>query len=315
VPFTLSLSAASTDVVTVDFNTIGGSATSDLDYEARVNGRVTFAPGQVVAVRRITTIQDSLVESDETFDLQLSNPVNVNIGQTSSTGTIVDDDTAGALPTISISDASIDEGGKVAFVVTLSESSTSVVTADFDTVGGSALSDVDYVARSGRVTFQPGVLSLTRRVTTIQDTDVESDEIFSMELSNPSNATIDDGVGTGTIIDDDSAPAGPDISISDATTTEGGKAAFTVSLSASSTDVITVDFNTVAGTATSGVDYQPRTNGRVTFQPGVVSAVRRVTTLQDTLVEGDENFTLELSNATNATILDSSGDGIILDDD
>jgi len=315
VPFTLSLSAASTDVVTVDFNTIGGSATSDVDYEARVNGRVTFAPGQVVAVRRITTIQDTLIESDETFDLQLSNPVNVNIDQTSSTGTIIDDDTAGTLPTISISDASIDEGGKVAFVVTLSESSTSVVTADFDTVGGSALSDVDYVARSGRVTFQPGVLSLTRRVTTIQDTDVESDEIFSMELSNPSNVTIDDGVGTGTIIDDDSAPAGPDISISDATTTEGGKAAFTVSLSASSTDVITVDFNTVAGTAASGVDYQPRTNGRVTFQPGVVSAIRRVTTLQDTLVEGDENFTLELSNATNATILDSSGDGIILDDD
>lgn len=316
VPFTFSLSAPSTDIVRVDFNTIGGTATSNVDYEARVNGRVTFSPGQVVAVRRVTTLQDTLIEADETFDLQLSNPSNANIDQISSTGTITDDDSAGALPTLSVSDASSDEGDKATFTITLSEASTSVVKVDFNTLAGTAVSDVDYQARfNGRITFQPGVLSLTRKVTTLQDTDIEADETYSLELSNPVNATINDGSGAGTIIDDDSAPAGPDISVSDASATEGGKAAFTISLSAASTEVVTVDFDTVAGSATSDVDYQSRSNGRVTFQPGVVSAIRRVTTIQDTLVEGSEDFSLELSNASNGVILDGTGNAVITDDD
>jgi len=63
--------------------------------------------------------------------------------------------------------------------------------------------NADYTPRSGRPTFQPGNTRLTRTITTLDDSAVEDDEIFTMLLSNPSNASILQSTGVGTIINDD----------------------------------------------------------------------------------------------------------------
>ena len=90
---------------------------------------------------------------------------------------------------------------------------------------------------------------------------------------------------------------------------------FTVSLSGPQPAPVTVDFATADGTATAGSDYTAAT-GTVTFAPGVTSQQVTVQTLQDTAVEGTENFNVNLSNpSANATILDGTGVGTILDDD
>jgi len=105
------------------------------------------------------------------------------------------------------------------------------------------------------------------------------------------------------------------ISISDASATEGGAETFTVSLDAASANPITVDFATADGTAVAPGDYTSAT-GTVTFAPGDTSETVTVSTIDDALVEGTETFDVNLSNATgNSAILDGMGVGTILDND
>ena len=115
-----------------------------------------------------------------------------------------------ALPSISVADATVTEGNAgtvaAAFTVTLSAPSTQPVTVDFATADGSATAGSDYVAASGTLTFPPGSVSQVLTITVNGDTVPEPDETFVVNLSNPTNATIADGQGLGTIRNDDTAP-------------------------------------------------------------------------------------------------------------
>ena len=119
---------------------------------------------------------------------------------------------APVLPTLSINNVSANEGNSgltpFTFTVTLSASSASTVTVNFATSDGTATAGSDYVAASGALTFNPGVTTQTITVNVNGDTAVEPNEMFSVNLSAPANATIATGTGTGTIINDDAtAPA------------------------------------------------------------------------------------------------------------
>ena len=106
-------------------------------------------------------------------------------------------------PTVSVSDASAVEGGTVEFTVSLSAASDEQVTVDYATSGGTAESGTDFTAASGTLTFAANATSQTVRVQTAQDSADEEDETFTLELSNPSGATLGDAAATGTIEDDD----------------------------------------------------------------------------------------------------------------
>ena len=117
-------------------------------------------------------------------------------------------------PTLSINNVSANEGnsGTTAFVftVTLSAASTSTVTVNFVTADGTATAlSGDYQAASGMVTFAPGVLTQPITVNVNGDTTVEPNETFFVNISSPTNATIAGATGTGTIVNDDRAPASP----------------------------------------------------------------------------------------------------------
>jgi hypothetical protein len=153
------------------------------------------------------------------------------------------------------------------------------------------------------------------------DTTFETNETFFVNLSNPSNATISDGQGLGTITNDDAKPS---LSINDVAQSEGDAGLtpfiFTVSLTGSTALVTTVDFATANGTATGGAactgstDYISQ-NGTLTFPAGTTSQMVIVQVCGDNGVELDETFFVNLSNATNATISDSQGQGTIQNDD
>jgi hypothetical protein len=108
---------------------------------------------------------------------------------------------------LAVADASVLEGGRGtrqnAVAVTLSQSSNAVVTVNYATSNGTALAPSDYTATSGTLTFQPGETSRTISVSIKGDRKREADETFSVQLSNAVGATIDDGVATVTILNDD----------------------------------------------------------------------------------------------------------------
>ena len=107
-----------------------------------------------------------------------------------------------------------------------------------------------------------------------------------------------------------------DIEILDASLSEDmGTMLFDVQLSESSAQTVTVDFATADGSAIVDSDYTGQT-GTLTFLPNETLQSISVPILDDTVNELDENFFINLSNATGgATIFDNQAEGTIHDDD
>jgi len=247
----------------------------------------------------------------------LSNSFNVNYID------IIPSNSSPTPPTLSINNVSITEGNSgtknAGFTVNLSEASTQSVSVDYATANDTAIAGSDYTAKSGTLNFSPGQTSKTFTVPILGDTLDEANETFKVNLSQANNATIADGQGVGTIIDnDDSTPVLSQLSINDVSVTEGDSgtknATFTVSLSAASTESISVDYGTGNDTATAGSDYTAE-SGTLTFAAGETSKTINVAVTGDTTVESDETFNVNLSNASNATIGDGQGVGTILNND
>ena len=116
---------------------------------------------------------------------------------------------------------------------------------------------------------------------------------------------------TVTIIDDDPEPS---LSIADADGAEGEDLEFTVTLDPASGREVTVDWAVDGDTATAGADYTDG-SGTLTFAPGDTTKTVTVATLPDTVPEGDETFTVTLSNASNAAIGDADATGTIAAND
>jgi M6 family metalloprotease-like protein len=118
--------------------------------------------------------------------------------------------------------------------------------------------------------------------------------------------------------------AGSTLTIDDVSVTEGSggttNATFTVTLSPTSGEQVTVDWATANGTATGGgvpgpgVDYYTG-SGTLTFEAGQATRTIDVTIVGDTAGEPNETFYVNLSGATNAGIGDDQGVGTILDDE
>lgn len=89
--FTLSLSHASTQPVSLDLWTAPGSATSPADFSAAPE-TIVFAPGETEATYVVTVVADALDEGDEEFAVQMQNAVGGTIVGGGGLGTIVDDD-------------------------------------------------------------------------------------------------------------------------------------------------------------------------------------------------------------------------------
>lgn len=90
------------------------------------------------------------------------------------------------------------------FTVTLSASSGNTITVNYATANGSAIAPGDYVATSGTLTFSPGETPKQIVVQIVGDTVVEPNETNSVNLSNPTNATIAGSrIGLGTITNND----------------------------------------------------------------------------------------------------------------
>jgi probable HAF family extracellular repeat protein len=202
--FTITLSAASTQSVTVNYTTADGTATAESDYQA-VSGAVTFAPGETSKTIAVPVFGDRLAEPIENFLVNLSSPMNALVTRAQAVATILDDE-----PRISISDTSMAEGKKgqttrFTFTVSLSAAYDQAVTMSFRTVDGTAsLADKDYLSQTGTLTFNPGETQKTITITVNGDSKKEGNETFYLDLfGNSSNSLFTKSRGIGTILNDD----------------------------------------------------------------------------------------------------------------
>ena len=323
--FTITLSQSLPTTTSVDVSTMDGTAIAGQDYVA-VNQTLTFAPGVTSLVVSVPLIGDAVSEPTEMFTLNLSNAVGAQIVTGSATATIIDDDTGGpgpTVPTLSINDVSVMEGdtgtSTLLFTVTLSAPTTLPVTVTAMSSDGTATSGSDYTTGTGFITINPGSTTGTFMVTVNGDTMNEADETVNVTLSNAVNATILDGMGVGTILNDYGQTL-PSLSITDVSVPEGIQgttaiATFTVTLSAAATSQVTVMAATSDGTATAGQDYTAASQ-TLTFPVGSTSQTFAVIVTGDNMQEPDETFSVTLSNPTGAALgAMSTATGTITDDD
>ena len=227
-------------------------------------------------------------------------------------------DVAAQQPSISVRDVVVAEGNsgttQATFVVALSAAASQPVSFSFATANGTATAGSDYTAATGASSLAAGEVEKQVVVLVTGDTVDEVQETFFLDISNVQNATVNTSRGTAFIVDDD----GPSISINDVSVTEGNSgtkaATFTLTLSGPSVEAIAVRAVTAPGTATAATDYSSL-NSVVIFQPGTVTRTLDVTILGDTILELNETFTVNLTEAFATTVADGQGIGTILDDD
>ena len=314
--FTVSLSNPSAFPVTVDEATADATASTPADY-ATSAGTLTFAPGETTKGVDVQVLGDTIYEQDETFAVDLSNPSGATLVDPHGVATIVDDD---APPVLDVGDSTVPEGdvgdSSASFDVTLTGATQLPVTVDVSTTDGAATAGSDFDAVATTLTFAPGETTKTVDVTVHGDATFELDEAFTMLLSNAAGATIGDGMGIGTITNDDSTPG---LTVADVSLPEGDAgdsvATFTVSLAAPSALPVSVDAATVDGTATAPSDYDPVATTSLAFAPGETTMTVDVTVHGDTTAEPDESFTVQLANPVGASIAVGVGNGTIVDDD
>jgi hypothetical protein len=128
-------------------------------------------------------------------------------------------------------------------------------------------------------------------------------------------------VPAGTVVALSVSTGTPTLSIANATAVEGNtlcapctSMTFTVSLSAASSQAVTVNYSTLAGTAMAGKDYVAST-GSVTFAPGEVTKTIAIQIIGDTSRENTETLLVRIASAMNAVITDSDATGTVVDDD
>jgi hypothetical protein len=213
--FQVSLSAASNLSVSVSYATSDRTAKAGTDYTSTA-GVLTFDPGQTTKTVSVPILQGSPGASKEFF-LTLTSPTNATFSRSAGIGTIVYA-SSGAL-TMAIDDPSVKEGNTVAaggssntttgivllaFSVSLSKPSSTLVSATYATADGTAAAETDYVAQSGLIAFPPGKVTRSILVPVKSNTTVNGNRTLFVNLANVfGGAQVTKGQGTGTIVDDD----------------------------------------------------------------------------------------------------------------
>ncbi len=300
----VTLSAASTETVTVEYTSGGGTAAGDdIDWafldaangNAVIPGGVlTFAQGELSKNVRVRIRNDGVSEGDETAILTLKNPrfVRLSSSRTSHTLTISDADDLAARVRFIVSSSTKGEGDgtEPLLMAVLDRPLTTSATVQY-TVGGTATAGSDYTLAPGTLTFAAGETVKLLPFAILTDGVAEPAETVIVTLTSPTNSVLGSIVTHTITLTDSTRPA---VSVSGPVdVAEDGTPSFTITRSGATTFALPVSFTT-SGTATAPGDYAALP-ASVTIPIGASSVSVPVTLNNDVVEEGDETLTITIS--------------------
>lgn len=287
----VSLTAASTGTVTVNYALTGGSATSGVDFTLS-SGTLSFAVGETVKAIPIAITSDAAIESNETITLSLSSPTGATLGGiTAHTATITDDDT----PVVSIvaTDADAAESGDGAsFTISRTGPTTSALNVII-AFSGSATNGADYAYVVTPITIAAGDSATVVSIMPMQDVLNEGTESVVITVQ-PDSAYVlgPTSEAQATIADDDRSIL--TLAATDATASEAGDSGqFTLTRTGSTAGALTVNLS-VSGTASAVTDYAALP-GSVVFADAQSVATLDIQPTNDAVLDADEVVLLSLA--------------------
>ncbi len=168
---------------------------------------------------------------------------------------------------------------------------------EYSTTDVTATDGLDYDGQRGSLEFF-GETKLTITIPIINDTLLEGSETVFISLFNPDPFYTELGARSNavlTILDDEPTVSFKSFSYSVAE--NAGAVVVAVRRYGSTNEGFSVDYATQDGSATAGADYVAQ-NGTLTFAAGETEPSFTVSILNDALIEGDENFSVQLGNLT-----------------
>ena len=260
------------------------------DY-TKTSGTLSFAPNETAKLVVIPIVDDLVAENSEEFTFTLSNPTKATLGTSVATITINDNDSTGTTIGFNPATYSVAEnGGAVTLTVTRTGVTTGTDTVDFTTASGSATQNVDYSAASGTLTFNPGETSKPIPVTILDDSLVEGDETFTVNLSSQGgNFAFGQATAVVTIVDNEASTVTFSNTSYQVAENKEYNATITLLRSGNINSAVQVNITTVGGTASADRDYAT-VSRTVAFAQGQTFATLNVPIFDDSEVEGTESF-------------------------
>jgi RHS repeat-associated protein len=196
--------------------------------------------------------------------------------------------------------------------VDLSGSSSQTITVNYGSHNDTAYAGTDYTATSGTLTFIPGSTSGTFAVPILGHAEL-SDVDFNVTLSSPVNATLTGWVTDVITLDEPPEPTVEFHTTAQSVEYNASSALVEVDLSASSSQTVTVYYETYDGSAVSGTDYTGTSSGSMWIAAGSTSGTFTVPLIDHTETSNVE-FTVVLTSATHATVGSPATDTITIDE-
>ena len=316
VQLTLVRSQNLTSLATVFYSTAAETA-STFDYLAINNRQAIFTSGKEEVSINLSITQDFLEEGNETFLVQLSDPnLGTDLGANKDIRITIQDD---EIPLVQWADGIVrvgEDATSVDLVVNRTGGTNSSVSLTYDTAAVTATPLQDYQTKSGTISFPAGVTQQVVSININNDTLTETDEEFTVTLSNLSSGELGPQNPVRVIIEDDeSAPGVVGWNVASVQQSEGTTEVELIAQRTGGTQGnVSVQYSTLAGTATAGTDFNT-TAGLLTWGSG--SNTPRsvtVTILDDSEDELDETFQLVMTNLIGTATLGQHTATITIED-
>jgi uncharacterized repeat protein (TIGR01451 family)/uncharacterized delta-60 repeat protein len=300
----------------VNFATSNGTAIAGINY-SNVTATLTFPVGETLRTVIVPVRDDFQITPDLTANLALSGAPLAN--QPTATLTILNDDSAFSFSAVAYSRPENASDGEATIHILRQGSTRGAAAVEFmTTTNGTAGINTNYLPVDTLVTFQPGDTNLTVQVPVLRDPRAQGDTTVQLILTNAVNAlVIAPSVATLTILDVDHAPGQLMFAQTTNIVSEGaGFLPVTIVRTNGRLGVVSVNFATLPGTALPGLKYVA-TNGVLTFGDNETNKTFTVPILNEAQVEGNQTFSIVLSNATGGAslLLPTNVLVTILDDD
>ncbi len=319
--FTVRMSVASSDTVTVAWSTAAGTAWAGSDYTQR-SGSLTFRPGEPLSRTVSVPIADDRVdEQDETFTVTLSDPEHAELADAVATGTIVDDDTRGvALSTAALAFLEGGDGGS--YTVALTSQPTEAVTVAPAAAAGSD-ADVTFAPASLRFSTVDWATAQTVTVDARQDWDAVNDEAtITHGLTGGDYAGLDVASVAVTVLDDETASTAVALAVAPASVAEdvgtaGREVTVTATLNAAPrTESTAVTVAVAPGTALAA-DFAAVPDVPLTIAAGEPDATATFTLkpVDDEVDEDAETVTVSGTTTSGLTVNPAAGLTLTITDD
>jgi hypothetical protein len=198
--YTFTRTGPTTSTLTVNYGITGTADATDYTGATPGTGKtITFAANSATATLTIDPTADTTIEANDTVALTLATGTDYTVGTTAAvTGTITNDD----FPSLSINDISVVEGkdSNAYLTVNLNNPINQTVSFNYTTTALTATANSDYTTSTGTLTIAPNSTLATISISILNDNTNESNEFFTVTLSNPVNATLNPNASIGEVM-------------------------------------------------------------------------------------------------------------------